>query len=88
MHLSTLTDEALALRARREPRAAFEIFFERYQRPVYNFLLRQGVAGERSKVSFVLILYEGTPREERREESFILEKRGEQKFVRDVVFEP
>jgi RNA polymerase sigma factor (sigma-70 family) len=37
-----LTDEQLALRARIEPRAAFEILFERHRGPLYNFLLRQG----------------------------------------------
>ena len=42
MELRELTDEALALRARTEPRAAFEILFERHRGPLYNFLLRQG----------------------------------------------
>ena len=40
--LRELTDEELALRARTEPRAAFEILFERHRGPLYNFLLRQG----------------------------------------------
>lgn len=40
--LRELSDEALALRARIEPRAAFEILFERHRGPLYNFLLRQG----------------------------------------------
>ena len=40
--LRDLSDEALALRARSEPRAAFEILFERHRGPLYNFLLRQG----------------------------------------------
>ncbi|HVE41133.1 MAG TPA: sigma-70 family RNA polymerase sigma factor [Planctomycetota bacterium] len=40
--LRDLSDEALALRARTEPRAAFEILFERHRGPLYNFLLRQG----------------------------------------------
>jgi RNA polymerase sigma factor (sigma-70 family) len=40
--LRELTDEELALRARTEPRAAFEVLFERHQGPLYNFLLRQG----------------------------------------------
>lgn len=40
--LRELTDEQLALRARTEPRAAFEILFERHHGPLYNFLLRQG----------------------------------------------
>ena len=40
--LRDLSDEELALRARSEPRAAFEILFERHRTPLYNFLLRQG----------------------------------------------
>lgn len=40
--LRELTDEELALRARTEPRAAFEVLFERHRGPLYNFLLRQG----------------------------------------------
>ncbi len=42
MGLRELTDEELALRARTEPRAAFEVLFERHRGPLYNFLLRQG----------------------------------------------
>jgi RNA polymerase sigma-70 factor (ECF subfamily) len=42
MGLRDLSDEELALRARSEPRAAFEILFERHRGPLYNFLLRQG----------------------------------------------
>ncbi len=42
MRLVDLTDEELALRARTEPQAAFEVLFGRYQGPLYNFLLRQG----------------------------------------------
>lgn len=42
MRLTELSDEELALRARGEPRAPFEVLFERYQGPLYNFLLRQG----------------------------------------------
>ena len=42
MGLRELTDEELALRARTEPRAAFEVLFERHRAPLYNFLLRQG----------------------------------------------
>jgi RNA polymerase sigma-70 factor (ECF subfamily) len=45
--LSGLTDEALAVRARTEPRAAFEILFERYRTPLHSFLLRQGAADSR-----------------------------------------
>jgi RNA polymerase sigma-70 factor (ECF subfamily) len=52
MSLTTLTDEALALHARREPQAAFEVLFERYHRPVYNFLLRQGATEERAEDLF------------------------------------
>jgi len=47
MDLSGLTDEALALRARSEPRAAFEVLFERYRTPLHSFLLRQGAADSR-----------------------------------------
>jgi len=42
MGLRELTDEELALRARTEPRAAFEVLFDRHRVPLYNFLLRQG----------------------------------------------
>ena len=42
MGLRELSDEELAVRARTEPRAAFEILFERHRTPLYNFLLRQG----------------------------------------------
>lgn len=42
MRLTDLPDEALALRARDEPRAAFEVLFERYRGPLFNFLRRQG----------------------------------------------
>jgi RNA polymerase sigma-70 factor (ECF subfamily) len=42
MGLRDLSDEELALRARIEPRAAFEVLFERHNGPLYNFLLRQG----------------------------------------------
>lgn len=38
----------------------------------------------RSVVKIVVILFEDTPREERREETFVLEKGGEQKFIRDL----
>jgi RNA polymerase sigma-70 factor (ECF subfamily) len=44
MSLRELSDEDLALRARAEPRAAFEVLFERYRGPLYNFLLRQGAS--------------------------------------------
>jgi RNA polymerase sigma-70 factor (ECF subfamily) len=42
MRLTDLTDEELALRARAEPHAAFEVLYGRHQGPLYNFLLRQG----------------------------------------------
>ena len=48
MILAELTDEALAVRARVEPRAAFEILFERYRGPLYSFLLRHGVEPSRA----------------------------------------
>src|SRR5262245_50488169 len=46
--LRELSDEELALRARTEPRAAFEVLFERYKTPLYNFLLRQGAEEARA----------------------------------------
>lgn len=48
MGLLELSDEELAVRARTEPRAAFEILFERHRIPLYNFLLRQGVEAARA----------------------------------------
>ena len=39
----------------------------------------------RSTVKFVVILYEDTPREERREETLVLESGPDVKFIRDVV---
>lgn len=64
----------LALRARIEPRAAFEVLFERHRSPLYNFLLVQGAD------------FEDTPREERREETVVLENKGENStFIRDIV---
>jgi RNA polymerase sigma-70 factor (ECF subfamily) len=42
MRLCDLSDEDLALRARVEPRAAFEVLFERHRGPLYSFLLRSG----------------------------------------------
>ena len=39
----------------------------------------------KSTVKFVVILWEDTPREERREETFVLEKGGQERFIRDVV---
>lgn len=41
-------------------------------------------SGGRSAVKFVIILFEDTPGEERREETFMLEKAGERKFVREI----
>ena len=43
MRLDERTDEELALRARAEPRAAFEVLFDRHRGAVWNFLLRQGL---------------------------------------------
>jgi RNA polymerase sigma-70 factor, ECF subfamily len=48
MRLIELSDEELALRARSEPRAAFEVLFERYRGPLYSFLLRQGADESRA----------------------------------------
>ena len=42
MDLSRLSDEELALRARLEPRAAFEVLFERHRGALHSFLRRQG----------------------------------------------
>jgi tetratricopeptide (TPR) repeat protein len=39
----------------------------------------------RSTVKFVVILYEDTPREERREETFVLEAAPDIKYIRDLV---
>jgi len=39
----------------------------------------------RSKVKILVLLYEGTDFEERREETLTLEKTGETKFIRDIV---
>jgi anti-sigma factor RsiW len=39
----------------------------------------------RSKVRILVILYEGSELEERREEAFVLEKPGDQKTIRDIV---
>jgi tetratricopeptide (TPR) repeat protein len=38
----------------------------------------------KSTVKFVVILWEDTPREERREETFVLEKSGQERFIRDL----
>jgi RNA polymerase sigma-70 factor (ECF subfamily) len=47
MTLRDLGDEELARRARTEPRAAFEVLFERYRGPLHSFLLRQGADDSR-----------------------------------------
>ena len=47
MRLQDLSDEELALRARLEPRAPFEVLFERHRTALYNFLLRQGASESR-----------------------------------------
>jgi anti-sigma factor RsiW len=39
----------------------------------------------RTKVQILVILYEGSSIEERREETFVLEKSGDQKSIRDIV---
>ncbi len=52
MRLRDLSDEALAFHARAEPRAAFEVLFERYRGPLWNFILRQGVPGGRAEDLF------------------------------------
>jgi tetratricopeptide (TPR) repeat protein len=41
--------------------------------------------GRRSSVKFVVILWEDTPQEERREETLVLEKGQETRFIRDIV---
>ncbi|HLY08699.1 MAG TPA: sigma-70 family RNA polymerase sigma factor [Planctomycetota bacterium] len=57
MDLRLMTDEELALRARTEPRAAFEVLFERYRTPLYNFLLRQGVEESRADDLFQVTFF-------------------------------
>jgi tetratricopeptide (TPR) repeat protein len=42
----------------------------------------------RSTVNFVVIAYEDTPREQRYEESLVLEKGGQEKFIRDLMVAP
>jgi RNA polymerase sigma-70 factor (ECF subfamily) len=50
--LDLLSDEDLALRARRDPRGPFEVLFDRYRGPLYNFLLRQGAGEARAEDLF------------------------------------
>jgi len=57
MDLRQLTDEELALRARTEPQAAFEVLFERYRAPLYNFLLRQGADESRADDLFQVTFF-------------------------------
>ncbi|HVR86132.1 MAG TPA: RNA polymerase sigma factor [Planctomycetota bacterium] len=57
MDLRQLTDEQLALRARSEPRVAFEILFERYRGPLYNFILRQGADEARADDLFQVTFF-------------------------------
>ena len=57
MDLRPLTDEELALRARTEPAAAFEVLFERYRAPLYNFLLRQGADEARAEDLFQITFF-------------------------------
>jgi RNA polymerase sigma-70 factor, ECF subfamily len=52
MDFERMTDEELALRARRDPRGPFEVLFERHRGPLYNFLLRQGVDEGRAEDLF------------------------------------
>src|SRR5579859_2040773 len=71
MDLRLLSDEELALRARVEPRAAFEILFERYRAPLYNFILRQGADEARAEDLFQVTFFKvfralGSFREEAR----------------------
>jgi hypothetical protein len=39
----------------------------------------------RSTVKFIVILYDDTPREERREAMLVVEKGGDIKYIREVV---
>jgi RNA polymerase sigma factor (sigma-70 family) len=71
MDLRQLTDEELALRGRTEPRAAFEVLFERYRVPLYNFILRQGADETRADDLFQVTFFKvfralGSFREEAR----------------------
>jgi RNA polymerase sigma-70 factor (ECF subfamily) len=52
MDFERMTDEELALRARRDPRGPFEVLFERHRGALYNFLLRQGVDESRAEDLF------------------------------------
>lgn len=52
MRFTDLSDEQLALRARTSPREAYEVLFERHRGPLYNFILRQGVAEGRAEDLF------------------------------------
>ena len=52
MRLNDLSDEELALRARAEPRAVFEVLFERCHAALWNFILMQGVEGARAEDVF------------------------------------
>lgn len=57
MDLRLLTDEELALRARTEPRGPFEVLFERYRAPLYNFILRQGADEARADDLFQVTFF-------------------------------
>jgi RNA polymerase sigma-70 factor (ECF subfamily) len=57
MDLRQMTDEELALRARTEPAPAFEVLFERYRTPLYNFLLRQGADESRAEDLFQVTFF-------------------------------
>ena len=52
MRLTELSDEELALRARGEPRAPFEVLFGRYKVALWNFILRQGIEEDRAQDAF------------------------------------
>lgn len=42
-------------------------------------------AGQKATARFVVLLYEGTPREERREQSVLLQGKGDEEFIHDLV---
>jgi len=57
MDLRLLTDEELALLARTQPRGPFEVLFERYRAPLYNFILRQGADEARADDLFQVTFF-------------------------------
>ncbi len=52
MDFERMTDEELALRARRDPRGPFEVLFERHRGALYAFILRQGIEEGRAEDLF------------------------------------